>query len=325
MPKQCQDAYFVQFNLFPEMLSYHEDLRRRSRWVHTSVKSLEVAPLDKTAPLFSDHTGFDAEVTEDAIADTADHLGLAVKVDGRWFPLRDTSYPSLLDRAKINGTALPKLSREKLSGVLNTCLPLHKSEALMLIRDEKVSAAHSGDTRDYSVLEIDQLLDSLQAKVDERFPGNVFTAGYSDHAITSASWSLPGQKRELLDTYSKLLAAQGKKRPGILGTDGTIRTGLYQRECAAFGLEAAVPDRESQTLVMSIIYDEIKQGEKGSRDKFAHIDRAIRGLGCDCAILACTELSVFSTYHPLPPFYVDAMMVLAERAVEACGYPLRNI
>ena len=163
MPKQCQDAYFVQFNLFPEMLSYHEDLRRRSRWVHTSVKSLEVAPLDKTAPLFSDHTGFDAEVTEDAIADTADHLGLAVKVDGRWFPLRDTSYPSLLDRAKINGTALPKLSREKLSGVLNTCLPLHKSEALMLIRDEKVSAAHSGDTRDYSVLEIDQLLDSLQA------------------------------------------------------------------------------------------------------------------------------------------------------------------
>ena len=77
----------------------------------------------------------------------------------------------------------------------------------------------------------------------------------------------------MLRETAKLLAAQGKKRPGILGTDGTIRTGLYQRECAAFGLEAAVPDRESQTLVMSIIYDEIKQGEKGSRDKFAHIDR----------------------------------------------------
>lgn len=129
----------------------------------------------------------------------------------------------------------------------------------------------------------------------------------------------------MLRETAKLLAAQGKKRPGILGTDGTIRTGLYQRECAAFGLEAAVPDRESQTLVMSIIYDEIKQGEKGSRDKFAHIDRAIRGLGCDCAILACTELSVFSTYHPLPPFYLDAMMVMAERAVEICGYPLRTI
>ena len=122
-----------------------------------------------------------------------------------------------------------------------------------------------------------------------------------------------------------LLAAQGKKRPGILATDGTVRTGLYQKECAALGLEAAVPDAGTQKLVMSIIYDEIKRGEKGSRDKFARIDRAVREAGCDCAVLACTELSVFSTWHPLPPFYVDAMMVLAERAVTACGYPLRTI
>lgn len=123
----------------------------------------------------------------------------------------------------------------------------------------------------------------------------------------------------------KTLALQGKRRPGILATDGTIRTGLYQRECAAVGLEAVAPAPEIQKLVMSIIYDEIKQGEQGSRDKFAQIDRAIRRSGCDCAILACTELSVFATYHPLPPFYLDAMMVLAERAVERCGYPLRTI
>lgn len=124
---------------------------------------------------------------------------------------------------------------------------------------------------------------------------------------------------------AKLLAAQGKKRPGVLATDGTIRTGLYQKEFAALGLEAAVPDPDTQKLVMSIIYDEIKQGEKGSREKFARIDKAIRRLGCDCAVLACTELSVFATWHPLPPFYIDAMMVLAERAIAACGYPLRTI
>ena len=129
----------------------------------------------------------------------------------------------------------------------------------------------------------------------------------------------------MLRETAAILAAQGKKRPGILATDGTVRTGLYQKECAAVGLEAVAPDPDTQKLVTSIIYDEIKQGEKGSRDKFAKIDRAIRRLGCDCAVLACTELSVFATYHPLPPFYVDAMMVLAERAVEACGYPLRNI
>ena len=129
----------------------------------------------------------------------------------------------------------------------------------------------------------------------------------------------------MLRETAAVLAAQGRKRPGILATDGTIRTGLYQKECAAVGLEAAAPDPDTQKLVMSIIYDEIKQGEKGSRDKFAKIDRAIRRMGCDCAVLACTELSVFAAYHPLPPFYVDSMMVLAERAVETCGYPLRTI
>lgn len=129
----------------------------------------------------------------------------------------------------------------------------------------------------------------------------------------------------MLRETARELARQRKKRPGILGTDGTIQMGLYHKECAKLGMEAVSPDPDTQRLVMSIIYDEIKQGEKGSREKFAHIDRAIRRSGCDCAILACTELSVFSTYHPLPPFYLDAMMVMAERAVEQCGYPLRTI
>ena len=124
---------------------------------------------------------------------------------------------------------------------------------------------------------------------------------------------------------AKVLAGQGLKRPGILATDGTIQTGLYQKEFAAFGIETVTPRPQVQKLVMSIIYDEIKQGERGSREKFAQIDRAIRAAGCDCAILACTELSVFATYHALPPFYLDAMMVMAERAVVQCGYPLRMI
>ena len=124
---------------------------------------------------------------------------------------------------------------------------------------------------------------------------------------------------------ARTLVAQGKRRPAILATDGTIRTGLYQKECAAFGLEAAPPEPAVQRLVMSIIYEEIKRGERGGREKFAQIDRALASMGCDCAILGCTELSVFRSYHSLPPFYVDAMEVLAELAVVRCGKQLRTI
>lgn len=127
------------------------------------------------------------------------------------------------------------------------------------------------------------------------------------------------------ETAKALAARGGVRRVGILGTDGTVKTGVYQRECAAQGLHALAPPEEIQSLVMSIIYDEIKKGEKGSREKFAVIDRALRELGCDAAVLGCTELSVYRTYHGLPDFYIDAMDVLAETCITFCGYPIRRV
>ena len=61
--------------------------------------------------------------------------------------------------------------------------------------------ARRGREHDYSVLPANKLLEALQEKLDERFPGNSFRGGYADHAITSASWELPGQKDELIWTF----------------------------------------------------------------------------------------------------------------------------
>lgn len=118
---------------------------------------------------------------------------------------------------------------------------------------------------------------------------------------------------------------EGWHKVGILATDGTVQTGVYQKECAAQGILAVSPPEDVQKIVMSIIYDEIKRGEKGSREKFALIDRWLRSAGCDGGILACTELSVYRTYHSLPDYYLDAMDVLAEECITACGYKLRMV
>ena len=124
---------------------------------------------------------------------------------------------------------------------------------------------------------------------------------------------------------ARLLAAQGRKRPGILATDGTIQTELYQKEFSAAGIQAVVPTPQAQKLVMSLIYDDIKAGKAGDPEKFAAVHQDLEEQGCDCGVLACTELSVFSSQHHLSPFYTDAMAVLAERAVQACHKPLRQI
>lgn len=119
------------------------------------------------------------------------------------------------------------------------------------------------------------------------------------------------------------LERQGRKKVCILATDGTIQSGLYQLELGKLGIQSAVPDPQTQKLVMSLIYDEIKAGHPGDMDKFAAIHRGLRTLGCDCVVVACTEMSVFASRHKLPPYYVDAMSVLARRCLEACEVPVR--
>jgi hypothetical protein len=245
MPEPYQDSYTIQFHSFADMITYHAEQTKNSRWERAGVNSLRVEPLDEGSPLFGDTSAFASCVGEDAVKDTAKNLGLAVRLKGQYYPARDTAYKSLLDRAKINGTALPKLRRQALADTLNACLALHSDEALLLIRDQKIAAVHSGDEKDYSVLPIDGLMESLKTKLDERFPGSVFDTGYSDHALTGAAWSLPDQKDELLNTYHALLAAQGKAAlaakfmPGIRFS--TSDTGVASAKVSALLLGLRYP------------------------------------------------------------------------------------
>mgnify|MGYP003288528075 CR=1 FL=1 len=160
----CQDNYATTFDTYPSMLDYHKTLSKESNWHRCKVKDLHVEPLDASSVLCRNPTAFAAGISADAVADTVEKLGLALRVDGKVYPVRTTAYKTLLDRAKIGGTSLPKLSRKDLASVLNACLAVQTSDALLLIRDEKVSAAHSGDVKDYSVLPMDELLLVLEKK-----------------------------------------------------------------------------------------------------------------------------------------------------------------
>ena len=246
MPETYQDSYAINFLSHADMIDYHAAQARDSIWQHTNVTSLSVAPLDESSPLYSDLSEFGAQISEDAVKDTARNLGLAIRLNGQYFPLRDTAYKSLLERAKISGSSLPKLRRQDLADILNACLALQlNSMALLLVRDQKVAAVHSGDEKDYSVLRINELLGSLKNTLDERFPGHVFDSGYSDHSLTSVAWSLPDQKDDLFGAYHKTLDAQGKSAfvaklmPGIRFS--TSDTGVASAKVSALILGLRYP------------------------------------------------------------------------------------
>ena len=106
---------------------------------------------------------------------------------------------------------------------------------------------------------------------------------------------------------------------GIMGTDGTISTGIYDRECQIAGVTAVHPSPEKQKDVMHIIYDEIKAGERGSRHLFNGVVDELVSAGCEVVILACTELSVYKRFHNVPECCLDAMDVLIRESIIRSG------
>ena len=246
MLQPCKDNYSTRFSMLEEMMDYHSTQAKNSRWERIEVSNLQVAPLDKSSSLYSNISKFASDISEEAIQDTAGNIGLAVKLNGAYYPIRDTAYKGLLDRAKLGGTSLPKLKRRALAGMLNSCFKLYSNAStLVLIRDEKVSATHSGDEQDYSILEIHELMRKLKSRLDSRFPGNVFENGYSTHALTSASWTMPDQRDDLIGVYEKMLEAKGKSAmvskliPGIQFS--TSDTGVASAKVSALLVGALHP------------------------------------------------------------------------------------
>lgn len=125
---------------------------------------------------------------------------------------------------------------------------------------------------------------------------------------------------------ARRVASMYKKgaKVAILATEGTVRMGLYQQACEAAGLVPYVPEDNIRALVMKLIYEGIKEGNPIDLNDFRLIEEDIKGAGCVCGILGCTELSVFRIEQRLSSYYVDAMEILAETALIKCGKEIKK-
>ena len=115
--QQCLNSYSKQFTGFSPMLLYHEEQSCNTKWQQTVVNQLHVEPLDSASPLIGDLSRFAPNVTREAVDDTAVNLGLAVRIDNDFYPLRDTAFKSLADRAKTLATLKTTSSHSLVTGL----------------------------------------------------------------------------------------------------------------------------------------------------------------------------------------------------------------
>lgn len=105
---------------------------------------------------------------------------------------------------------------------------------------------------------------------------------------------------------------------GLLATDGTIASGVFQQYLNQAGLHAVTPTPEEQeNVVMPLIYDRVKRNLPYDPSNLLHVAERLHATECDAVIVGCTELSVVYQDLPEKPGYlIDSMDVLAQRCVD---------
>ena len=115
------------------------------------------------------------------------------------------------------------------------------------------------------------------------------------------------------------LQDRGIKKVGIMATDGTAETKLFDSVFKDFGVECIYPDRECQKLTMSIIYDDVKAGRDVSMKEFELVKKQLLDKGAQVVILGCTELSIVKRDNNVGEAVLDIIDVLAQDCVKKCA------
>lgn len=114
------------------------------------------------------------------------------------------------------------------------------------------------------------------------------------------------------------------QRVGIMATDGTIASRLFQEELLKHGIMPIVPTEQKQGYVTDIIYNSVKANQPVDIDKFLFVSDELKSFGADVNILGCTELSLIKRDYDIGTGYIDAMEVLAMRSILLCEAKLKE-
>ncbi|MCR4437332.1 MAG: amino acid racemase [Eubacteriales bacterium] len=111
------------------------------------------------------------------------------------------------------------------------------------------------------------------------------------------------------------------KEVGLLATEGTYRSGIYESVFHKYDLNVIIPDQAGQQDIMQLIYS-VKSGTKIELDRFKEILKALRNNFSGPFVLGCTELPVAFRMYGIREDIVDPTNILARSALRFVGKKL---
>lgn len=180
-----------------EALDFFKKQKESDKWVRCNVSDLIAVPIPP-APIVASLIKDQLEIknSTDDIVETIEEIGFLVSYPGEEKRqnglLRYTATGSAFERGLIKGSIFKKLSAEDTCEILNKCYACEKdSKALILYRDEKISAIHSGDESDYSIIPVFDLLSELTTYLDATYPGYKMLSCSCTYEYVHATFEIP--------------------------------------------------------------------------------------------------------------------------------------
>lgn len=120
------------------------------------------------------------------------------------------------------------------------------------------------------------------------------------------------------EAVKQIKADQVTGKVAFLGTEGSVKAGVYERELINQGIDYLIPEKNLQAKINHLIYHDIKENDYINMDLFFEILADTKTLGCEAVILGCTELSLVAEYITQEHDYIiyDAQSILVDRTIE---------
>jgi len=121
------------------------------------------------------------------------------------------------------------------------------------------------------------------------------------------------------------LRADGARAVGLMATQGTYHSGLYDEALAAVGIACHSPEPEERATLMRGIYQGVKTGDLAlAQDCFASVGQALRArYGADVPlVMGCTEIPLVLEQAPVAASWrlLNPARILAQ-ALAGRAYP----
>jgi aspartate racemase len=123
----------------------------------------------------------------------------------------------------------------------------------------------------------------------------------------------------LVDETCKHAQIHGCKKVVVFGTGFTMSSGMYEKKCAEYNIEAVVPNADDQHVIHNAIFPNLVSGIVLDSEKAAVLDVAVKVLyehKADALVLGCTELPLMIQPGDLNTLLLDTTKIHIETILD---------